>query len=163
MGAAHGMHRAELRVGCSRHRRRGRPGAGFARRRSGTIGNFSAHPFENPTSWTNLFEIALLLAISFSFPRTFGKMVGSNKQGYAILTTRRDPGRRRDGVELGARPAHQPDYALLQVDRVAEVRGLEESAVRELVESRIQARDLGYLGEPTVNVLKLNLALVGLG
>ena len=45
----------------------------------------SAHPFENPTGWTNLFEIALLLAIPFSLPRTFGKMVGSNKQGYAIL------------------------------------------------------------------------------
>ena len=45
----------------------------------------SAHPFENPTGWTNLFEIALLLAIPFALPRTFGKMVGSNKQGYAIL------------------------------------------------------------------------------
>ena len=45
----------------------------------------SAHPFENPTGWTNLFEIALLLAIPFSLPRTFGRMVGSNRQGYAIL------------------------------------------------------------------------------
>ena len=45
----------------------------------------SAHPFENPTGWTNLFEIALMLAIPFSLPRTFGRMVGSNKQGYAIL------------------------------------------------------------------------------
>jgi len=47
----------------------------------------SAHPFENPTSWTNLFEIVLMLAIPFALPRTFGKMVGSNKQGYAILAT----------------------------------------------------------------------------
>ena len=47
----------------------------------------SAHPFENPTGWTNLLEIALLLAIPFSLPRTFGRMVGSNKQGYAILAT----------------------------------------------------------------------------
>lgn len=45
----------------------------------------SSHPFENPTGWTNLFEIALLLAIPFALPRTFGRMVGSNKQGYAIL------------------------------------------------------------------------------
>ena len=45
----------------------------------------SAHPFENPTGWANLFEIALMLAIPFSLPRTFGRMVGSNKQGYAIL------------------------------------------------------------------------------
>jgi K+-transporting ATPase ATPase A chain len=45
----------------------------------------SAHPFENPTTWTNLLEIFLLLVISFSLPRTFGRMVGSNKQGYGIV------------------------------------------------------------------------------
>jgi K+-transporting ATPase ATPase A chain len=44
----------------------------------------SAHPFENPTSWTNWVEIFLLLVISFSLPRTFGRMVASKKQGYAI-------------------------------------------------------------------------------
>ncbi|MCW6004424.1 potassium-transporting ATPase subunit KdpA [Micromonospora sp. CPCC 205371] len=45
----------------------------------------SAHPFENPTSWTNWFEIVLLLVIPFSLPRVFGRMVGQNRQGYAIL------------------------------------------------------------------------------
>jgi K+-transporting ATPase ATPase A chain len=45
----------------------------------------SSHPFENPTTWTNWIEIFLLLVISFSLPRTFGRMVGSNKQGYAIV------------------------------------------------------------------------------
>ena len=45
----------------------------------------SAHPFENPTTWTNWFEIFLLLVISFSLPRTFGRMVGNTKQGYAIV------------------------------------------------------------------------------
>jgi K+-transporting ATPase ATPase A chain len=45
----------------------------------------SAHPFENPTTWTNWVEIFLLLVISFSLPRTFGRMVGSKKQGYAIV------------------------------------------------------------------------------
>ena len=44
----------------------------------------SAHPFENPNRWTNWLEIFLLLAISFSLPRTFGRMVDSKKQGYAI-------------------------------------------------------------------------------
>jgi potassium-transporting ATPase potassium-binding subunit len=44
----------------------------------------SSHPFENPTAWTNWVEIFLLLAISFSLPRTFGRIVGSKKQGYAI-------------------------------------------------------------------------------
>src|SRR5271156_3321941 len=44
----------------------------------------SSHPFENPTAWTNWIEIFLLLVISFSLPRTFGRMVDSKKQGYAI-------------------------------------------------------------------------------
>ncbi len=47
----------------------------------------SAHPFENPTDWTNLLEIILVLAIPFSLPRTFGRMVGDRRQGYAIVTT----------------------------------------------------------------------------
>ncbi|MFI9045481.1 potassium-transporting ATPase subunit KdpA [Streptomyces sp. NPDC053427] len=45
----------------------------------------SAHPFENPNAFTNLIEIYLLLVISFSLPRTFGKMVGDNRQGYAVV------------------------------------------------------------------------------
>jgi K+-transporting ATPase ATPase A chain len=45
----------------------------------------SAHPFENPNSWTNWVEIFLLLVIAFSLPRTFGRMVDSRKQGYAIV------------------------------------------------------------------------------
>ncbi len=44
----------------------------------------SAHPFENPTSWTNWFEIFLLSVIAFSLPRTFGRLVGQKRQGYAI-------------------------------------------------------------------------------
>lgn len=45
----------------------------------------SAHPFENPTPWTNVLEILLLLAIPVAMPRAFGRMVGDNRQGYAIL------------------------------------------------------------------------------
>ena len=45
----------------------------------------SAHPFENPTAWTNLFEVVLMLLVPFSLPRTFGRMVGDHRQGYAIL------------------------------------------------------------------------------
>jgi K+-transporting ATPase ATPase A chain len=46
----------------------------------------SAHPFENPTAWTSIFEVVLFLAIPFSLPRTFGKMVGDNRQGYAVVS-----------------------------------------------------------------------------
>ncbi|MFI9601039.1 potassium-transporting ATPase subunit KdpA [Streptomyces sp. NPDC052043] len=45
----------------------------------------SAHPFENPTPFSNLFEIFLILVIPFALTRTFGVMVGSVRQGYAIL------------------------------------------------------------------------------
>ncbi|MFJ7160014.1 potassium-transporting ATPase subunit KdpA [Streptomyces sp. NPDC101118] len=47
----------------------------------------SAHPFENPTPFSNLFEVFLILVIPFALTRTFGRMVGSPKQGYAILAT----------------------------------------------------------------------------
>ena len=44
----------------------------------------SAHPFENPAPWTNLFQVVLMLAIPFALPRTFGQMVGDKRQGNAI-------------------------------------------------------------------------------
>src|SRR5512139_875718 len=45
----------------------------------------SSHPFENPTTWTNWIEIFLLLVIGFALPRTFGRMIGDRRQGYAIV------------------------------------------------------------------------------
>ncbi|GAA3006204.1 potassium-transporting ATPase subunit KdpA [Streptomyces drozdowiczii] len=47
----------------------------------------SAHPFENPTGLSNLFEIFLILVIPFALTRTFGRMVGSVRQGYTLLAT----------------------------------------------------------------------------
>jgi K+-transporting ATPase ATPase A chain len=51
----------------------------------GTFNANSAHPFENPTTWTNWLEIFLLLCIPFSLPRTFGVMIGDKRQGRAIV------------------------------------------------------------------------------
>jgi len=51
----------------------------------GTFNVNSAHPFENPTTWTNWLEIFLLLCISFSLPWTFGVMIGDKRQGRAIV------------------------------------------------------------------------------
>jgi len=45
----------------------------------------SAHPFENPSGWTNWLQIFLILLIPFSLPRVLGRMVGQNRQGYAVV------------------------------------------------------------------------------
>jgi K+-transporting ATPase ATPase A chain len=45
----------------------------------------SAHPFENPNPLSNLLQLLLILVIPLSLPRAFGRMVGDNRQGYAIL------------------------------------------------------------------------------
>ncbi|GIJ46804.1 potassium-transporting ATPase potassium-binding subunit [Virgisporangium aliadipatigenens] len=44
----------------------------------------SAHPFENPTAWTNWIQLFLVLLIPFCLPRVFGRMVGDKRQGLAI-------------------------------------------------------------------------------
>ena len=93
----------------------------------------------------------------------------------ALIKARQKAIEKSDGVSLAQIPADavtasgsgldpdiSPAYALLQVDRVANARGLSVSEVTKLVESKIQGRELGYLGDPTVNVLELNIALTQL-
>ena len=66
----------------------------------------SAHPFEGPTAWVSLFQIFLILLIPFALPRTFGRMVGDRRQGYAILGVMATLRSRLHGPHrAGSRPA----------------------------------------------------------
>jgi len=99
-----------------------------------------------------------------------------NKDLLATVEQRRADVAAADGVAPGAVPPDaltasgsgldpdiSPAYARLQVDRVARERGLSADEVFALVERQTVGRDLGFLGEPRVNVLRLNLALQTMG
>src|SRR5262245_49829204 len=95
-----------------------------------------------------------------------------NKDLIAAIQERRQAACKPDGTDpgkvapdallasgSGLDPQISPEYAEQQVARVARERGLSEDAVRSLVAENTDGRMLGFLGEPAVNVLLLNLAL----
>lgn len=66
----------------------------------------SSHPFENATVWTNWLEIFLILLIPFALPRTFGKIVGDKRQGYAIVAVMALLAILSLGLNIGFQTAH---------------------------------------------------------
>ena len=66
------------------------------------------------------------------------------------------------GSGSGVDPNVSPEAAEYQVDRIASSRGISQDAVRAVINTYTTDSLLGFLGEPVVNVLKVNLALDGL-
>jgi K+-transporting ATPase ATPase C chain len=100
---------------------------------------------------------------------------GFNKDLVAAIRERKDAIAKREGVDesqvpadavtasaSGLDPQISPAYAQLQVARVARENGLSQAQVHALVQENTDGRGLGFLGDPGVNVLKLNLAVQAL-
>ena len=96
-------------------------------------------------------------------PDTVPERVLAYRAQQRLRRRREGPRRRRDRIVLGARPRHLVANAMLQASRVAAARNLPLAEVASLVKAHTDDPQLGFLGEKTVNVLDLNLALDKLG
>ncbi|MEU7566456.1 potassium-transporting ATPase subunit KdpC [Streptomyces fradiae] len=93
---------------------------------------------------------------------TLTRLVGDARKAVAAFNGVPESEIPKDAVTGSASaidPHISPEYAGIQIKRVAEANGLSEQQVAKLVEDHTEGRTAGFLGEPHVNVLRLNLAL----
>ncbi len=93
---------------------------------------------------------------------TLTKLVGDTKKAVAVFNGVPESEVPKDAVTGSASaidPHISPEYAEIQIKRVARANSLSEHQVTKLVEDHTDGRTAGFLGEPHVNVLKLNVAL----
>ena len=87
----------------------------------------------------------------------------SDEEYLKTIEERRDAIAEREGVDVKQVPADaahiSPEYTAIQVERVAEARSMDVEDVERLVKEHTTGRGLGFIGEPVVNVVPLNLAL----